>query len=59
MMGPDGNELVSENVPSETTIVLMQAPAHIANGGKGYSIVATYASGVGEETVIRSIAFAP
>jgi hypothetical protein len=58
MMGPDGNELISENVPSGTTMVLLQAPDPIANGGKGYSIVATYASGVGEETVIRSIVFA-
>ena len=57
MMGPDGDELVSENVPSAATSVLLQAPTELSQSGKGYSIVATFSRGVAQETLIRSIAF--
>jgi hypothetical protein len=57
MMAPGGAELVSENVASGVSSVLLEAPTGLVNGGKGYSIVATFSRGVGQETVIRPISF--
>ena len=57
MMAPGGAELVSENVAAGVSSVLLEAPTTLANGGKGYSIVATFSRGVGEETVIRPLVF--
>ena len=57
MMGPDGDELVSENVSPGTTTVLLQAPTQLSKNGHGYSIIATFSRGVAQETLIRSIAF--
>ncbi len=57
MMGPGGDELVSENVAPGTTTVLLQAPTELSKNGRGYSIVATFSRGVAQETLIRSIAF--
>jgi hypothetical protein len=57
MMAPGGAELVSENVAPGVSSVLLEAPTGLVNGGKGYSIVATFSRGVGQETVIRPISF--
>jgi hypothetical protein len=57
MMAPGGAELVSENVAGDVSSVLLEAPAALVNGGKGYAIVATFSRGVGQETVIRPISF--
>jgi hypothetical protein len=57
MMAPGGAELVSENVSPSVTSVLLEAPTQLVDGGKGYSIVATFSRGVGQETVIRPISF--
>lgn len=55
LMGPSANEISGADVAPDATSVVLAAPSDPADAA--YAIVATYASGLGEETVVRPLTF--